>query len=428
MLEPGAAPPMARHSVGLQPLRTERRRSVAVEWMIGTLVLITLALLIGTIHVGVQPQSVEWTFALVGAEALTCLVLGWWWGWRGKRLLRRWLMHRSRHFADAALADAAPEDGVSPGLDRLCAGVLPLWVGQIDLARTHSEASVNALVTRFGAISQRIDTTVSVSQGRTGSNGLADMLATSQQELHDILASLREALAHRNALVDRVTQMSSYTGDLKRMAKEVGDIARHTNLVALNAAIEAAHAGEAGRGFAVVAGEVRKLSANSGATGHKITETIDAVNQAIAATLETSHQYLVEDEALLKDAEGRIGSIVQRLRATAEEMSGANEALRNESRAIGHEVDDVMVALQFQDRVSQLLNLVNLDLNKLKQHLDDNEHLLQQGQPPAPIDVETWLGALAQTYTMPEQHALHTGQPQQAGPLAAAADGDITFF
>ena len=424
MLEAGVASPMATHRLGARALRATRPRSTFAEWTIGTLVLVVVALLAGVLHGWLQPRDDLWAFVVVAGEALACLTLGWWWGWRGKRVLRRWLSTPSS--TRGAFSDDAEAAG-TPGLDELCGGVLPLWAGQIELARAHTESSVNALVTRFAAISQRIDTTVSVSQGRTGSHGLTDMLGASQQELHDILASLRDALAHRNALLDRVIQMSQHTEDLKRMAKEVADIARHTNLVAINAAIEAAHAGEAGRGFAVVAGEVRKLSANSGATGRKITETIEAVNLAIAATLETSQQYVVEDEALLKDAETRIGGIVQRLRNTAEEMTGANEALRNESRAIGHEVDDVMVALQFQDRVSQLLHLVNQDLSKLKQHIDQNERLAAQGEPAAAIDVDAWLGALSQTYTMPEQHALHTGQPSST-TAAASFDGDITFF
>jgi methyl-accepting chemotaxis protein len=404
MSEAGVASSTAGHATG----------PAIVSWAVGSLGIAVLASLVGLFHSWVQPGG---TWTLPFFEALACLWVGSWWGGRGKRLLRRALSGQATGAQPSPL-DADDETQPS-GLNRLCAGVLPLWAGQIELARSHTESSVNALVGRFAAISQRIDTTVSVSQGRAGTQGLPDMLNASQQELHDILTSLREALAHRNALLDRVIQMSQHTGDLKRMAKEVADIARHTNLVAINAAIEAAHAGEAGRGFAVVAGEVRKLSANSGATGRKITETIDAVNVAIAATLETSQQYVVEDEALLKDAETRIGGIVQRLRQTADDMSQANEALRNESRAIGTEVDDVLVALQFQDRVSQLLNLVNQDLAKLKQQVDT--------PAPAPIDVEAWLSALAQTYTMPEQHALHTGQPSSVAP-AAADDGDITFF
>jgi methyl-accepting chemotaxis protein len=404
MSEAGVASSTAGHATG----------SAFVSWTAGSLGMAVLASLVGLFHGWVQPGG---TWTLPFFEALACLWVGSWWGGRGKRLLRRTLtgqatgVQTSPHDAD--------DESQPSGLDRLCAGVLPLWAGQIELARSHTESSVNALVGRFAAISQRIDTTVSVSQGRAGTQALPDMLSASQQELHDILTSLREALAHRNSLLDRVIQMSHHTGDLKRMAKEVADIARHTNLVAINAAIEAAHAGEAGRGFAVVAGEVRKLSANSGATGRKITETIDAVNLAIAATLETSQQYVVEDEALLKDAETRIGGIVQRLRQTADDMTQANEALRSESRAIGAEVNDVLVALQFQDRVSQLLNLVNQDLTKLKQQIDT--------PAPAPIDVDAWLSALAQTYTMPEQHALHTGQPSSAAP-AATDDGDITFF
>lgn len=424
MLKAGVVLPVGPQSTGSQPPQVAHGRNhTATEWAVGTALLLVLALLVGGLHTVMQAPSGWLGGGVVALEALACLTLGWWWGGRGKRLMRHWLAHRAAP-TDTMAAQGYSDEDPAPGLERLCRSVLPLWAGQIEVARAHTETSAQALVTRFAAISQRIDATVSVSQGRRGASPLTDLLSSSQQELHDILESLREDLAHRNVLLDRVVQMSRYTADLKQMAKEVADIARHTNLVAINAAIAAAHSGEAGRGFAVVAGEVRKLSANSGATGRQITETVDAVNRAIAATLETSKQYVVEDEALLQEAEVRIGGIVQGLRTAAEEVTEANETLRDESRAIGTDVDEVMVALQFQDRVSQLLQAVNRDLDKLSQHLSQNEQRSQSGEAPAAIDVESWLGDLAQTYTMPEQHNVHTDGSSSAAP----ADSDITFF
>jgi methyl-accepting chemotaxis protein len=313
------------------------------------------------------------------------------------------------------------------GLDRLCVDVLPVWSGQIEMARSHTEESITALTARFAEISQSIATTVSMSQGSAGAGGLAELLNASQEELNEIIATLRGALANRNALVERATAMASLTGDLKRMAQDVAEIAKQTNLLALNAAIEAARAGEAGRGFAVVADEVRKLSTSSGDTGRKITETVDTVNAAIAETLEASHRYSIEDETLVKDADERIGLIVERIRDTASGMSEATELMREESRAIGAEIDDVLVAFQFQDRVSQVLHLVNQDLAKLRQNIQNSQAQLAAGQSTATVDAERWLQELSHTYTMPEQHAVHRGGSATAAAASAAAS-DITFF
>ena len=114
------------------------------------------------------------------------------------------------------------------------------------------------------------------------------LFRASQDDLNAIIASLRSALEEKEALLKSVFELSAFTDELQKMAEDVGNIAGQTNLLALNAAIEAARAGEAGRGFAVVADEVRKLSNMSGETGKKISEKVGAVNQAIAATLVTA--------------------------------------------------------------------------------------------------------------------------------------------
>jgi len=341
-----------------------------------------------------------------------------------------WQMFRfsTPHMAtEAGATPSSPSDHKPSitGLDDLCKKVLPIWSGQIEMARGHTEESITALADRFAAISQSIDTTVSMSQGSAGASGLASLLTSSQSELKEIIDSLRSALASRDALLQRAIAMSSLTGELKKMAKDVADIAKQTNLLALNAAIEAARAGEAGRGFAVVADEVRKLSTNSGNTGDKITATVDTVNAAIAETVDASRNYATQDEELVRKADQRIGNIVERIRSTANDMADSTESLREESRAIGAEIADVLVALQFQDRVSQALGHVRNDMGKLEQHIAEEQSRLSSGESVQAIDAGTWLDELSRTYTMPEQHAIHHGSKHAPGVQDAT---EITFF
>ena len=310
------------------------------------------------------------------------------------------------------------------GLEPVCRGVLPVWAGQIEVARCHTEEAITALAARFGDISQRVERAVSNTQESAADGGLVDLLGTSQHELDAIVASLRAALATKETLLHEVMQLSALTEQLRTMAQDVGNIAKQTNLVALNAAIEAARAGEVGRGFAVVADEIRKLSSLSGETGKRIGETVDTVNAAIASTLAVSRQYAEQDEATVSNSGQVIEQVIERFRGATTTLLDSSRGLREESQAVGQEIAQVLVGLQFQDRVSQVLGLVRDDLEKLRQKLAQAQQDSAAGRTPAPLDADAWLDQLARTYTMPELHNVHRGNAHSA----ASNESEITFF
>lgn len=315
------------------------------------------------------------------------------------------------------------------GLDQLCKGVLPVWSGEVEIARSHTEKSINDLAARFAALSQRLETAVTASQSATEggeTKGIVALLKDSQTDLNSIIASLRSALKEKEALLHEVHALSRFTEELKEMAKNVGLIAQQTNLLALNAAIEAARAGVVGRGFAVVASEVRKLAQLSAETGKKITDTVETVNNAIASTLKVSHQYAEQDTQMAANSERVIENVLAQFGATATGLNDSADVLRRESQLIQGEISDVLVALQFQDRVSQVLTHVRNDLDKLNQTLDESGRELGRGIMPQPIDTAAWLDALARTNSMPEQYAMHGGSSAQAQAQASASE--ITFF
>jgi methyl-accepting chemotaxis protein len=308
------------------------------------------------------------------------------------------------------------------GLDTLCGGVLPVWSGQVKAMRGLTEDSITALTNRFAGISGDLHATLSTTQGE--GDTMNSLLAEAQQQLDSIVDRLRTTLASRNALLEKTMSMATATERLKSMAKDVAEIASQTNLLALNAAIEAARAGEAGRGFAVVADEVRKLSTLSGETGKKISQTVELVNAAIGETLAASQQFVVQDKSLVDESSQTIAHVVTSIRGTAGEIADASTVLREQGRSIGDAIAEVLVAFQFQDRVSQVLGHVIDDMDKLNGSLAEQTRLLAEGRRPAPIDASAWLDELARTYTVPEQHQIHRGNV----PAANSAATEITFF
>ena len=313
-------------------------------------------------------------------------------------------------------ADAGPEDAA--GFETLGQAVLPLWAAQVGAARDQTAAAVESLALRFSNLAQRLETAVEASRRTAGDAGddagnVMLLLGASQDELHSVVEAMRNAAREKEAMLAEIHALESLTVQLKDMAEDVARIAQQTNLLSLNASIEAARAGEAGRGFAVVASEVRNLSQRSGETGRQIAATVQTVNRVIAATLDVSRQYAQQDAEVAAHAEDTIHSVLERFRSNAAHLGEAAELLRAESSLIQHDISDILVSLQFQDRSSQILGQVIADIGKLEETL--------AGAVPQALDAAAWLREMESGYTTPEQHALHSGGGQAAAPA-------ITFF
>ena len=307
------------------------------------------------------------------------------------------------------------------GLDGVCKAAAPIWSRQIETARSQTEQATTDLTGRFSVIVQKLETSVRASQEATGAGGkgVVGVLSESESELVGLINTLKNAQQSRNAMLDEIRNLPGYTEELKTMAADVAAIASQTNLLALNAAIEAARAGEAGRGFAVVADEVRKLSMLSSETGKKMTEKVGIINSAITSACHISEQSSQSDNEAVGRSEQTIHSVLGRFQALTTGLSDSAELLQQEGSDIRDEITELLVSLQFQDRVSQILGHVRKELDKLHQHLTECEAAAGgKGQ----MDAHAWLSEMELSYAMNEQRANHQGTQASAGPE------EITFF
>jgi methyl-accepting chemotaxis protein len=330
-----------------------------------------------------------------------------------------------REAAEADLTQLQPANSVG-GLDELCGQVLPIWNRQIETARSQTETSLVDLATCFGDIHQRLDTALGLYRSSTGSGeeDVMAMLEKGQGDLSAMLSSLRAGLQAKQEMLDRIREVARFSDELKAMAGSVSALANQTNLVALNAAIEAAWAGEAGRGFAVIADEVRKLSTLSGDTGKQITSRVESVTLAIHGAVEIAERYADQDARAMRDSEQLIEGVLNVFRGAVEHLTQAATQFQHEGQAVQETVSGVIVSLQFQDRVSQILNQTKDDMARLGSVLEENRERGARGEPPAPIDVADWLDQLSSTYTTLEQVDNHQGTQSNAPGNAT----EITFF
>jgi len=200
--------------------------------------------------------------------------------------------------SDAPDATVPAPDPYWEEAGRLVSQVLPLWSGQTQLASGQVEDAIGKLASRFASMNALIRQSLSEAQA----GGDFGKMAQAEERLLGILHLLDESLSKRNQLIERITQLQAHTSQLQGMAESVSYIAGQTNLLALNAAIEAARAGEAGRGFAVVADEVRKLSMQSNDTGKNISSAVEQIVGQLEGTALRAQQLGQDEKRLMDDA------------------------------------------------------------------------------------------------------------------------------
>jgi methyl-accepting chemotaxis protein len=143
----------------------------------------------------------------------------------------------------------------------------------------------------------------------------------------------------------RVAKLGESSAQIGRVIKLITEIAEQTNLLALNATIEAARAGEAGRGFAVVASEVKELATGTARATGDISRQVEAIQHDVASAVESIRQ-ISGIVATINDLQTRIATAVEQQTATTSEITRSMAEAAKGSRDIAQNIGGVAKAAQ----------------------------------------------------------------------------------
>ena len=208
-------------------------------------------------------------------------------------------------------------------------------------------------------------------------------LLEAREDIYALRSSVNHSVELENELNIKLTALSSQTEQIKHILTLIGDIADQTNLLALNAAIEAARAGEHGRGFAVVADEVRKLAERTQKSLCEINATVNVISQSVIEVGEQMKDNAKNIEHLCdisKNVESNINISVDTVNKTTmltqKSVEGSHQILSHNSdmlkqiemlNKISQENDTAMKDLsEITDKLYRSANDLNTKLNNFK--------------------------------------------------------------
>jgi methyl-accepting chemotaxis protein len=171
-----------------------------------------------------------------------------------------------------------------------------------------------------------------------------------QGVVDNVINSTEKVRAQALNLLEKMGQMDGRARDIGRVLNVISDIADQTNLLALNAAIEAARAGEAGRGFAVVADEVRKLAEKTMTATHEVEEAITSIQRESKDNMES-----VDHTA----------KAIEEVTTLAAESGDALKTIVTLSDSSTMEVHAIATAAEEQSAASEEINRAVAEINKI---------------------------------------------------------------
>ena len=171
-------------------------------------------------------------------------------------------------------------------------------------------------------------------------------------------------------LVELTDGIAQGARNVQGILSEIGAIAKQTNLLALNAAIEAARAGEAGRGFAVVADEVRDLSARTTQFSQQISSLMQGMQGSVQQTEDAIQRMASQDMTFALESKQRVEEIILTMEDQNRQRMEAIGQLGAAAQEMDGRVNVAITALQFQDMVSQLIAHVHRRVEALHAVVD----------------------------------------------------------
>ncbi|MGE5492214.1 MAG: methyl-accepting chemotaxis protein [Actinomycetota bacterium] len=288
--------------------------------------------------------------------------------------------------------------------------------GQLSLTIQDTETAAYQIVERLSTIDgtvSRLDRFVAESNDESARNAAATNARIEQNKrlIDTMRLYISQRIEEGRRDQERVNEVVRAAHSLESLVQLIREIAKQTNLLALNAAIEAARAGEAGRGFAVVADEVRKLSSETEDAVNRINQGISDMAQAIESQFQDklSQTNLDKDQEVLDSFASQLDELGRDYAALVATQGEVMQTISGSSQELASMFMDAIAGVQFQDVTRQQIETVIDALSRLNDFLGRMADRLERPEDEnlAHESMTQHLEQIFDTYVMHSQRQSH---------------------
>jgi methyl-accepting chemotaxis protein len=273
---------------------------------------------------------------------------------------------------DIASVRLIPESelaGYAPHLDRMSK--------QLKATSQQIESSVVGVCNSFQGIAERAKENVSRTSGflnceghdSSGRMSFESLIGKCGGTLVKILDVTTEAGEISRRAIERIQQMDNASQEITAALARLEQIARENKMLAMNARIEAAHAGSHGAGFAVVAVEVVSQTEKSREVTSKVSSLIADLRELAGSTLKDLRQMNEQDHKRVQQCRLEVDESLQQIQTTHSEMKSMLSGITDAGELLANDIGSAVRGLQFQDRTSQQIAHVAEDLDTMHARL-----------------------------------------------------------